>query len=92
MHDYWNKLQFKLKHSHDEQLLFIEEEFLDYHIALLDQHLTKTVILKNSPFSKALVVLLSDWENWLINGKKVLAGFRNAQRKFTEVRSIFKMD
>ena len=85
-------MQFSLKHSTDEHLVFVDEEFLDTHLALIDQHLTKTVILKNSPFSKALVALLSDWENWLVNGRKILEGFLSAQRKFLEVRAIFRMD
>jgi dynein heavy chain, axonemal len=92
MYEYWNKLHFVLRNSPDENIVFIDEDFLDAHLALIEQHLTKTVILKNSPFSKALVVLLSDWENWLLNGRKMLSGFLAAQRKFIEVRAIFRMD
>ena len=58
----------------------------------MEYQITKTVILKNSPFSKALVTLLTEWENWLINAKKILSGFRSSQEKFKIVRSIFKMD
>lgn len=92
MHDYWNKLSFALYHINDENIIFIDKEFLDQQIQLIDHHLTKTVILKNSPFSKALVTMLTEWENWLINGKKILISFRSSQEKFMVVRNIFKMD
>lgn len=92
MHDYWNSLTFELYHISDENIIFIDQEFLDQQIQLIDQHLTKTVILKNSPFSKALVTMLAEWENWLVNGKKILIGFRSSQDKFMIVRNIFKMD
>lgn len=92
MFDYWSRLNFSLFHANDENIIFINQNFLDEQIEVIEHHLTKTVILKNSPFSKALVQMLSEWEGWLINGRKILTGFRASQEKFTVVRSIFKMD
>ncbi len=92
MQDYWNKLSFELDHLPDENIIFIPSEFLDQQVQLIEHHLTKTVLLKNSPFSKALGTMLTEWENWLLHGKKILVGFRASQEKFRLVRSMFKMD
>lgn len=61
MFDYWSKLNFSLYHANDENIIFINQGFLDEQIEVIEHHLTKTVILKNSPFSKALVQMLSEW-------------------------------
>lgn len=39
----------------------------------------RTLLIKNSPFSKALNQMLTDWENYLLNVKIILVGFKNAQ-------------
>lgn len=36
--------------------------------------------------------MLGEWESWLVNGRKILVGFRASQEKFMVVRSIFKME
>lgn len=92
MFEYWSKLLFALYHASDENIIFISQPFLDQQIEAIEHHLTKTLILKNSPFSKALVQMLTDWETWLINGRKILTAFRTSQSKFMTVRSIFKME
>ncbi len=92
MFEYWNRLNFCLNYASDENIIFIDQDFLDEQIEVVEYQITKTVILKNSPFSKALVTLLNEWENWLINGQKILSGFRSSQEKFKIVRNIFKMD
>ncbi len=49
---------------------------------MIEHHLIKTILMKNSPFSKALVQMLTEWEAWLLNGKKILYSFRSSQQKF----------
>lgn len=92
MYDYWAKLTFSLYHLNDENIIFIRQDFLNEQIEIIEHHLTKTIILKNSPFSKALVQMLTEWETWLTNGRKILSGFQCSQEKFLQIRAIFKME
>jgi hypothetical protein len=52
----------------------------------------RTVLIKNSPFSKALVQMLTDWENYLASAKNILVSFKNAQLKFTLIKDVLKID
>ena len=52
----------------------------------------RTILIKNSPFSKALVQMLTDWENYLVSARNILVSFKNAQEKFTFVKDIFKIE
>lgn len=79
MYDYWAKLSFVLDPAPDGGLLFVAPTFLEQQLEVADHHLTKTLILKNSPFSKALGQVLGEWEGWLVQAKKVLNGFKLAQ-------------
>lgn len=42
-------------------MIFIKEDFLNKHIAVVEDHLIRTILIKNSPFSKALIQMLTDW-------------------------------
>ena len=73
-------------------MIFIKDDFLNRQIAMAEDHLMRTVLIKNSPFSKALVQMLTDWENNLASTIKVLLAFKNTQIKFSAIKDIFKND
>ena len=70
----------------------MKEEFLKTQIATIEDHLIRTIILKNSPFSKALIHMLAEWENYLIIAKNILNNLLSAQTKFSQIKYLFKLD
>jgi len=73
-------------------MVFLQDDFLNLQIACVEDHLMRTLLIKNSPFSKALNQMLTDWENYLLNAKSILVGFKNAQSGFLAIKDIFKID
>jgi hypothetical protein len=42
-------------------MIFLQDDFLNKQIAAVEDHLMRTILIKNSPFSKALIQMLTDW-------------------------------
>lgn len=93
MSTYWLSLNCEVRlDSVDEQLVFLKDDFLNLQFSMVEDHLMRTLLLKNSPFSKALSQMLTDWENYLLTAKSILLGFKYAQEGFLAIKDIFKID
>lgn len=60
MYRYWFGLNSEII-SYDDGIIFIKQDFLDNQINTIENHLIRTILIKNSPHSKALVQMLFEW-------------------------------